>query len=109
MAKSSDLLQGTLDLLILRVLALGPLHGWGIAQRIGQISNDTFSINQGSLYPALHRLEGKSLVDTTDGTAENGRSVRFYQLTAAGRKAMQLETREWLQYTRAVQLIIDAT
>ena len=109
MAKSSDLMQGTLDLLILRVLATGPLHGWGVAQRIMQISKDSLNVNQGSLYPALHRLEGRKQVDTTWDTAENGRRVRFYGLTAAGRKAVTAETREWLDYTRAVQLVIDAT
>ena len=109
MAKTSDLMQGTLDLLILRVLATGPLHGWGVAQRIIQISNDTLSINQGSLYPALHRLEGRKLVDTDWDIAENGRRVRFYRLNAAGRKAVATETRDWLDYIRTVQLIIDAT
>lgn len=108
-ASPPDLLQGTLDLLILRVLALGPLHGWGISQRIRDISEDTFRVTQGSLYPALHRLEGKGLLDAEWVMSDTYRRVKSYRLTAAGRRALTAETRSWLQYAHGVQLILQAT
>ncbi len=104
-----DLLQGTLDLLILRVLALGPLHGWGISQRISAISEEILRVNQGSLYPALHRLEGKGFLDAEWAMSDTMRKVRSYKLTAAGRRRLARETKDWLQYARAVHLVLDAT
>ena len=82
----SDVLQGTLDLLILKTLALQPMHGWGISQRIQQVSNDVLQVNQGSLYPALHRLEVKGWIAASWGTSENNRRAKFYHLTAEGRR-----------------------
>src|ERR1039458_8436163 len=90
MPPSTDLLQGTLDLLVLETLALGPMHGWGVAQRIQQISKEVLQIGQGSLYPALHRLEYKGWIQADWGSSENNRRAKFYALTAAGRE--QLET-----------------
>ena len=108
-ASSSDLLQGTLDLLILRVLALGPRHGWALSQRIGEISGQALRVNQGSLYPALHRLEGKGLLDASWETSETFRRVKTYSLTAAGKRALGRETKAWLQYANAVHLILAST
>src|SRR5229473_5370893 len=97
MTRSStlDLLQGTLDLLILRTLENAPMHGWAISERIQQISQDVLQVNQGSLYPALHRLEHRDWVVAEWGTSELGRRARFYRLTAAGRKQLQTETADW--------------
>jgi transcriptional regulator len=106
---SPDLLQGTLDLLILRVLGLGPLHGWGISTRIREISEETLRVNQGSLYPALHRLEGKQLLDAEWVMSDTARRVKSYRLTTTGRRYLTRETESWLQYARAVQLILKAT
>src|SRR5436189_1852040 len=91
----SDLLQGTLDLLILQVVSLGPLHGYAIAQRLNQISRDTLQVQQGSLYPALHRLEKREWLRTEWGTADSGREAKFYTLTPAGRKRLGVERGEW--------------
>jgi len=109
MASSTDLLQGTLDLLVLKVLTLGPLHGWGIAQRITEISEQLLRVNQGSLYPALHRLEGRGLVDAEWALSDTFRRVRVYRLTAAGRRCLTKETRTWHDYSRAVNLILRAS
>lgn len=109
MASSTDLLQGTLDLLILKVLTLGPLHGWGIAQRITEISEQLLRVNQGSLYPALHRLEGRGLLHAEWAMSETFRRVRVYRLTAAGRRTLARETRSWHDYARAVGLILQAS
>jgi PadR family transcriptional regulator PadR len=103
------LLQGTLDLIILRVLSLAPMHGWGVSQRVDEISGNVLRVNQGSLYPALHRLEGAGLLDADWGFAENGRRVRFYKLTRRGRRQLERETAGWLEYTQAVHLILTAT
>ena len=97
MGKSIDLLQGTLDLLILKTLALEPMHGWGISQRIQQISQDSLQVQQGSLYPALHRLEQQGWIDSEWGASENNRRARFYRLTATGRKQLREETHDWEQ------------
>ena len=94
-----DLPQGTLDLLILRVVALGPIHGYAIAQRIQQMSQDALQVQQGSLYPALHRLEYKGWIRSDWGSSENNRKAKFYKLTRAGRKQLQNETRNWEQTT----------
>src|ERR1700689_4836856 len=90
-----NLLQGTLDLLVLRTLQAGPLHGWAISERIQQISKDVLQVNQGSLYPALHRLEHQGWIKSEWGISELGRRARFYKLTAAGRKQLELETKTW--------------
>jgi PadR family transcriptional regulator PadR len=97
-----DLLQGTLDLLILRTLQNGPMHGWAVSERIQQISQDVLRVNQGSLYPALHRLEHQGWIKAEWGISELGRRARFYQLTAAGRKQLELEARNWDALTAAV-------
>jgi len=101
-----DLLQGTLDLLILRTLQAGPLHGWAISERIQQISQDVLQVNQGSLYPALHRLEHQAWIKAEWGVSDLGRRARFYKLTAAGRKQLELETKSWDQLTEAIGRIM---
>jgi len=103
----SDLLQGTLDLLILRVLEAGAMHGWGISQRIQQVSQDALSINQGSLYPALYRLEQRGLIDAEWGLSDNHRRARFYRLTKAGRRHLSDETDSWQRFSVAVALILE--
>jgi len=107
MPPSSDLLQGTLDLLILKTLALEPMHGWGIAQRIQQVSNDALQIGQGSLYPALHRLEYKGWIQADWGASENNRKARFYSLTKTGKKQLTAELENWGRLTTAIALIIE--
>src|SRR6202162_930538 len=97
-----DLLQGTLDLLILRTLQTGPQHGWAISERIQQISQDVLQVNQGSLYPAMHRLEHQGWIARQWGISELGRLARFYKLTAAGRKQLGVETESWAQLTAAI-------
>ncbi|MGE0353095.1 MAG: PadR family transcriptional regulator [Gemmatimonadales bacterium] len=104
---SLDLLQGTLDLLILQVLRREPMHGWGIAQRILEGSSRQLNVNQGSLYPALHRLEDRGLVRASWGTSENNRRARFYELTAAGRRQLKLEQASWQQFAGAVQGVLQ--
>src|SRR6202161_3517640 len=101
-----DLLQGTLDLLILRTLQVGPMHGWAVSERIQQISQDVLRVNQGSLYPALHRLEHQGWIKAEWGISERGRRARFYQLTAAGRKQLELESKNWDALTAAVGKIM---
>ena len=103
----SDLLQGTLDLLILKTLALGPNHGWGIAQRIQQISQDVLQVNQGSLYPALQRLEQQARIASEWGTSENNRKARFYRLTFAGERQLDAETENWERISAAVARILQ--
>jgi PadR family transcriptional regulator, regulatory protein PadR len=102
----TELLQGTLDLLILRTLRGGPSHGWDIAQRIQQLSADTLRVGQGSLYPALHRLEDRGWVTTEWAASENNRRAKFYRLTAAGRKQLAAETDGWERFTAAVALVL---
>jgi PadR family transcriptional regulator PadR len=106
MAPKSDLLQGTLDLLILRTLAKGSMHGWGISLQIQQVSRDVLQINQGSLYPALHRLEQQGLIEAEWGNSENNRQARFYQLTRDGRKQLAEETRNWERLSNAVARVL---
>ncbi|MBV8202541.1 MAG: PadR family transcriptional regulator [Acidobacteria bacterium] len=101
-----DLLQGTLDLLILRTLALGPQHGWGIAQRIEQVSRDVLSVTQGSLYPALYRLEEQGAIAADWGTSENNRRAKFYRLTRSGRRQLERETESWHRFTAAVGRVL---
>jgi len=106
MAPKSDLLQGTLDLLILRTLSGEPMHGWGISQRIQQVSKDVLQVNQGSLYPALHRLEQQGLIEAEWGSSENNRQAKFYQLTKTGERRLAEETRQWELMTTAVARIL---
>jgi len=105
--EQTDLLQGTLDLLILKTLALEPMHGWGIAQRIQQISRDVLQVQQGSLYPALHRLEQQGWIAAAWGTSENNRRAKFYRLTAAGRRQLERETKDWARLSAAVAQILE--
>ena len=102
-----DLLQGTLDLLILRALQTGALHGWAISERIQQISRDTLQVNQGSLYPALHRLEHQGWIKAEWGVSELGRRARFYRLTASGRKQLELETENWARLAAAIGRVLE--
>src|SRR3954465_11779018 len=109
MAKpKSALLQGTLDLLILKTLDLEPMHGWGIAQRIQQISESVLQVNQGSLYPALHRLEEQRWISSKWGASENNRQAKFYELTKLGRKQLTEEKENWERLSSAVARILDA-
>lgn len=105
----TDLLQGTLDLLVLKTLQAGPAHGWDIAQRIQQVSREVLRIGQGSLYPALHRLEAQGWIISAWGASENNRRAKFYKLTAAGRKQLAAETELWERFTGAVELILKTT
>jgi transcriptional regulator len=102
-----DLLQGTLDLLVLRTLLSGPQHGWGISQRIQQTSEEVFRVNQGSLYPALHRLEQEGWIDAEWGASENNRKARFYRLTRSGRKRLDEETASWERLAAAVARVLE--
>ena len=104
----SELLQGTLDLLILRTLANGDMHGWGISQRIQLLSRDALVVNQGSLYPALHRLERQGWIEAEWGVSENNRQAKFYRLTRDGKKQLADETEYWTRFTSAVGLILKA-
>jgi len=103
----TDLLQGTLDLLILQVAALGPVHGYAIAQRLNQISNEALRVQQGSLYPALHRLEKRGWLKAEWRAAESGREAKFYALTAAGRKRLDVERTEWDRLSQAIALVLQ--
>ncbi len=102
-----DLLQGTLDLLILRTLQTGPQHGWAISERIQQISEGVLQVNQGSLYPALHRLEHQGWIKAEWGVSELGRRARFYELTAAGRKQLETERDTWARFTTAIGRVLE--
>jgi PadR family transcriptional regulator, regulatory protein PadR len=106
MAPTTDLLQGTLDLLILKTLALESMHGWGIALRIQQISKDALQIGQGSLYPALHRLEYKGWISADWGASENNRRAKFYSLTRTGKKQLEAELADWDRLTAAIALVL---
>lgn len=103
----SDLLQGTLDLLILRSLALEPMHGWGIGQHIQLVSRDVLQIGQGSLYPALHRLEYKGWIEAEWGESENNRKAKFYSLTKAGKKQLEAELENWERLAGAIALVLQ--
>jgi PadR family transcriptional regulator, regulatory protein PadR len=106
MDPKSDLLQGTLDMLILKIVTLGPIHGYGIAQRIRQISKEVLQVQQGSLYPALHRLEKRGWLSAEWGEAETGREAKFYSLTKVGRKQLEAETANWDRLSDAVAMIL---
>ena len=103
----TDLLQGTLDLLILKTLALGPQHGWGVSQRIQQISKEVLQVNQGSLYPALHRLEHRAWITSEWGLSENNRRAKFYRLTSAGQAQLEMASSQWRRFAAAVELILQ--
>lgn len=103
----TDLLQGTLDLLILKTLALEPMHGFGIARRIRHVSREVLQVQEGSLYPALHRLEGQGWVRAKWGLSENNRRARFYELTRAGRRQLEVETRTWERLAAAIQEVLQ--
>ena len=107
--EKSDLLQGTLDVLILKTLSNGSMHGWGISQRIQQLSEDVLAINQGSLYPALHRLEEKGWIAAEWGNSENNRRARYYSLTRAGKRQLAEETESWERFAAAVTRVLAAT
>ena len=107
-ASSSDVLQGTLDLLVLKALSLAPMHGWGISQRIQQLSRDALRIGQGSLYPALYRLEKRGLVKSEWSTTENNREAKYYRLSAAGQRALAAEMNDWRKFVGAVDLVLLA-
>jgi len=102
----TDLLQGTLDLLILKTLALGPCHGWGISKRIRERSRDALQVNQGSLYPALYRLEDRGWIAATEGTSPEGRRLRTYRLTPAGRRRLEEQVEQWRAFAVAVDLVL---
>ena len=107
MASKVDLLQGTVDLLILRTLQAAPLHGWAISERIQQVSEAVLCLNQGSLYPALHRLEHQGWIKAEWGVSELGRRARFYQLTAAGLKQLEAETKAWTRMAGAIGRVLE--
>jgi transcriptional regulator len=107
--QKTEFLKGTLDMLILKVVALGPIHGYAISQRIQMISKDFFQVQQGSLYPALHRLEDRGWLEAEWKATETGREAKFYTLTRKGRKQLQAEVRNWEQITGAVTLILRTT
>ncbi len=109
MDKKTDLLQGTLDLLILKTLQTGPSHGWDIAQRIRQVSLEILSVNQGSLYPSLHRLEVQGWIASEWGTSDNNRRAKFYRLTSVGHRQLATETESWERFSKAVALILQST
>jgi len=107
MGKPSDLVQGTLDLLILKTIALEPMHGWAIAKRIQQISNEVLQVQQGSLYPALHRLEQQAWIRVKWSETDTGRQAKFYSLTAAGRTQLEREKENWSRLSNAINLVVE--
>jgi PadR family transcriptional regulator, regulatory protein PadR len=106
MSRPTDLVQGTLDLLILRVLALEPLHGWAIAQRIRQMSSEQLRVGQSALYPALHKLEQQGWIEAEWALSENNRRAKYYKLTVSGRKALKVEMAEWERLSAAISLVV---
>ncbi len=109
MGKPSDLVQGTLDLLILKTISLEPRHGWSIAKRIQQVSGEVLQVQQGSLYPALHRLEQHGWIRSKWAESETGRQARFYSLTAAGRSQLETEKAQWQRLSTAIGLVVEGT
>jgi transcriptional regulator len=105
----ADMLQGTLDLLILKTLSLGPMHGWGVSNRIQEFSGDVLQVNQGSLYPALHRLEHRGRITSQWGASENNRRAKFYRLSAAGRRQLDEAHSEWKRFAEAVEAVLLVT
>jgi PadR family transcriptional regulator, regulatory protein PadR len=108
-SKPTDLVQGTLDLLILRVLTLEPLHGWAIAQRIRQMSSEQLRVGQSALYPALHKLEQQGWIEAEWATSENNRRAKYYKLTGPGKKALKAETAQWERLSAAISLVVKPT
>ena len=108
MSKPTDLVQGTLDLLILKTLALGPMHGWAIGQRIRQVSKDVLQVNQGALYPALHRLEQQGWISAEWGESENNRRAKYYSLTKPGKKYLESEQANWERLSAAIGLVLKS-
>jgi len=108
MSKPSDLIHGTLDLLILNTISLEPQHGWAISERVLQVSSDVLRIQQGSLYPALHRLERRGWIKARWGTSDNNRRAKYYELTRAGEKQLEVETDSWRKLTAAVAQILES-
>jgi transcriptional regulator len=102
----TDVLRGSLDLLVLKTLSLAPLHGWGISQRIQQLSSDVLEVNQGSLYPALQRLEKQGLITSEWGTTENNRRARYYEITPAGRRTLGEELESWRRFAGALEAVL---
>ena len=109
MSDQTDLLQGTLDLLIMRTIALEPMHGWAIAHRIQQMSTELLRVQQGSLYPALYRLENQAWIQSEWGASENNRRAKFYSLTRAGRKQLETETEKWKRLSAGVNLVLQGS
>ena len=109
MSKPTDLVQGTLDLLILKTIALDPMHGWGIAQRIRQVSGEVLQVNQGALYPALHRLEQSGWIKAKWGESDNNRRAKYYSLTTAGRRYLEREEANWQRLSTAIGLVLETT
>ena len=109
MGKPTDLVQGTLDVLILKTIALEPMHGWGIAQRIKQVSKEVLQVNQGALYPALHRLEQSGWIESKWGDSDNNRRAKFYSLTPAGRGYLDQEQANWMRLSAAIDLVLEAS
>src|SRR5215469_3973984 len=107
MGKPTDLVQGTVDLLILKTIALGPMHGWAIAQRIKQVSHDVLKLNQNALYPALHRLEEQGWLKSEWGDSENNRRAKYYSLTKAGRKRLDQELTQWRRLSSAIEIVVS--
>ena len=107
MGKPTDLVQGTVDLLILKTIATGQMHGWAIAQRIKQVSNDVLKVNQNALYPALHRLEEQGWLRSEWGDSENNRRAKYYSLTKAGRKRLDEEVAQWRRLSSAIEIVVS--
>ena len=108
-SRERDVVQGTLDMLILKALSLAPMHGWGVTQRIEQITKNVLQVNPGSLYPALERLQDRGWVTAEWGTTENGRTAKYYKLTAAGRRQLGQETESWRRMVAAVEAVLRTT
>jgi PadR family transcriptional regulator, regulatory protein PadR len=106
---TTDVLRGTLDLLVLKTLALGPMHGWGVTQAIQQLSSDALRVGQGSLYPALHRLEQQGWIDSEWAISDQNQRVKLYRLTTSGRAALRAETASWRRYVRLMDMILEAS
>lgn len=107
MKSNADLLQGTLDMLVLHILSAGPQHGWGVAQVLKERSGDRLVVTQGSLYPALHRLEKEGWIQSEWGVSENNRRAKFYRLSRAGKRQLNIETERWQRYTAGVELVLS--
>ena len=108
-ARERDVVQGTLDMLVLKALSLAPMHGWGVTQRIEQITKNVLQVNPGSLYPALERLQDRGWITAEWGTTENGRKAKYYKLTAAGRRQLGQETESWRKMVAAVEAVLRTT